>query len=427
MTIGQTLARAFRRIYIRPPEPIPKEQQRLLLLVGAAMFIAGYDLNIYGFAIPQIQESLNIAEADVGRIIFVFRLGMIPAVGLAYLADRIGRRGLLIATVAGMAVATLWTAFTQSTVEFVAVQTLARICAYTEELLCIVVIAEEFGERTRGWAIGQLGALAALGAGGAALVFGFVTLLPFGWRAIYVIGAIPLIWLLWARRTLPETRRFRERQSLGARTGPLASLVRNYPGRLALLICAAVPYAFGMATAVLFTSKVLQSTHGWQPWQVTVLTIGGGMFAILGNVAAGTMSDRFGRKTVLSATVVISAVSFALFYTWASGLWLALFWTLALFTYLATDIMIAALGAELFPTSHRTVASSIRLFAWLAAGSVALLVEAELFERLGSHNAAIPWLLATTPLALVPIWFLPESATKSLEDIAAERAEPKTA
>src|SRR5262249_11039845 len=161
--------------------------------------------------------------------------------------------------------------------------------------LRVVVIAEEFGERTRGWAIGQLGALAALGAGGAALVFGFVTLLPFGWRAIYVIGAIPLLWLLRARRLLPETRRFRARQSPSTRIAPLASLVRNYPGRLALLVCVAVPYSFAVTSAVLFVSKVLQDTHGWQPWQVTVLTIGAGAVAILGNVAAGTLSDRFGR------------------------------------------------------------------------------------------------------------------------------------
>jgi MFS family permease len=129
------LRHLFRRIYIRAPEPIPKEQQRLLLLVGAAMFIAGYDINIYGLAIPQIQKSLSIPEADVGRLIFVFRLGMIPALMLGYLADRIGRRGLLMATVAGMAMTTLWTAFAQNTVEFVAAQTLTRVFGYTEELL----------------------------------------------------------------------------------------------------------------------------------------------------------------------------------------------------------------------------------------------------------------------------------------------------
>lgn len=407
---------------LRPPEPIPREQRLLLLLVGAAMFIAGYDLNIYGLAIPQIQKSLDIADADVGRIIFVFRLGMIPAIALAYLADRIGRRTILMATLAGATVATVWTAFSQDVSEFVAAQTLARVCAYTEELLCVVVIAEEFGERTRGWAIGRLGALAALGAGFAALVFGFVNLLPYGWRAIYFIGAIPLLWLLWARRELKETKRFQSRKSMAEQLRPLASLFANYPGRLALLICVAAPYAFSMSPGVVMISKFLQSAHGWSPGEVTalVLTAGGG--AILGNIAAGTLSDRFGRRIVLTVAALVSAVSFYSFYSWASGPWLAACWIIGIFTYLATDIIIAALGAELFPTSHRSVASAVRLFAWLFAGGIGFLVEADLFERLNSHGAAIAWLILATPLCVVPIWFLPEPAKRSLEEIAAERA-----
>lgn len=422
MTIAQSLGSLFRHIYVRAPEPIPAEQRRLLILVGAAMFIAGYDVNIYGFAIPQIQKTFAIADADIGRIIVLFRSGMIPALLLCYIADRIGRRTLLMGTLAGAAIATVWTAFASSLEEFLAAQTLARVCIYTEEMLCVVVIAEEFSERTRGWAIGQLGALAALGGGGAALMYGFVTLLPFGWRAIYFLGAIPLLWLLWARRSLPETRRFRERAASGVKVRPLASLTRNYPGRLGLLVCVAATYAFAMAATVSLFSPYLQSTHAWAPWQVTSLLLVAGFVAILGNTVAGTISDRIGRRRVLTVTVLISAASFAAFFGWASGPWLALFWTVGLFTFMATDIIVAALGAELFPTSHRSLTSSIRFFAWLAGGAAGLLVEAELFERLGSHGEAIAVLTLAAPLSLIPIWFLPEPAQRALEDIAAERA-----
>jgi MFS family permease len=418
MNIRKTLG----RIYVRPPEPIPPEHRRLLLLVGAAMLIGGYDANIYGLAIPQIQKSLAIAEEDVGRIIFLFRLGMIPAIALSYLADRIGRRGLLMTTLAGATIATVWTAFAQNVTEFVVAQTLARVCIYTEELLCVVVVAEEFSERTRGWAVGQLGALLSLGAGVAALAFGFVNLLPFGWRAIYFLGAIPLLWLLWARRGLVETKRFQARKALAQDLRPLKSLLTNYPGRLVLLTLIAVPYAFGMASAVVLLSKFLQTTHGWGPGQVTTLILVSGLVAILGNIAAGTLSDRYGRRLVLTITALVSAVSFHLLYAWAGGAWLALFWSIGLFTYLATDTIVGALGAELFPTSHRSVASAIRLFFWLFGGGIGFLVEAELFEALGSHGQAIAWLTLAAPLCLIPIWFLPETATRSLDDISAERA-----
>lgn len=412
--------RFFRRIYIRTPEPIPAEQRSLLLLVGAAYFIAGYDVNIYGFAARQIQETFSIPESDIGLVIVIFRLGIIPALALAWLADIIGRRKLLMITLAGAAVTTVWTAFAQSLNEFLWAQAIARVFIYTEEILCMVVIAEEFSERTRGWAAGQLGALGALGGGAAALVFGFVNMLPFGWRAIYALGAIPLIWLMWARRSLPETKRFTERKA-GETVRPLASLMRNYPGRLALLVAVCLLFGAAIGATVPLASSFLQGTHGWLPWQVSALTIGAGFISILGTTMAGSMSDRLGRRTVIGITVMATAMSFAMFYAWATGPWLILFWTIGLFSVLAADVLITSLGAELFPTSHRSLAASIRMMSSLAGGLIGLIVERELFTVFGSHGPAIATLAALAPLCLIAVWYLPEPAQKRLEDIAAER------
>lgn len=410
----------FRRIYIRSPEPIPREQRSLLLLVGAAYFIAGYDVNIYGFAAKQIQASFAIPEENIGIVIAIFRLGVIPALALAYLADRVGRRNLLMITLAGAAAATVWTAFAQSLTEFIAAQTIARIFIYTEEILCMVVIAEEFSERTRGWAAGQLGALGALGGGAAALVFALVNQLPFGWRTIYALGAIPLLWLLWARRSLPETRRFRERAAQGP-VNPLASLMRNYPSRILLIVAMCVMSGMTLGTAIPLASSYLQGTHQWLPWQVSALTLGAGFVAILGTTTAGTLSDKYGRRVVIAVSVLTSALSFALFFAWASGLWLILFWTTGLFALLASDVLKASLGAELFPTSHRSLAAAIRFTASLAGGILAFVIERELFRYFGSHGPAIATLAVLAPLCLLPVLFLPEPARKPLEEIAAEK------
>ncbi len=410
----------FRRIYIRPPEAIPREHRSLLLLVGAAYFIAGYDVNIYGFAAKQIQASFSIPEENIGIVIALFRLGILPALALAYLADRIGRRNLLMITLAGAAVTTVWTAFAQTLTEFIAAQTIARIFIYTEEILCMVVIAEEFSERTRGWAAGQLGALGALGGGAAALVFALVNLLPFGWRAIYALGAIPLLWLLWARRALPETRRFRERAK-GGTVSPLVSLMRNYPSRLLLLIALCLIFGIAIGTAIPLASSYLQGTHQWLPWQVSALTIGAGFIAILGTTTAGTLSDKYGRRKVIAVSVLIQTVSFGLFFSWASGAWLVLFWTTGLFALLAVDVLIASLGAELFPTSHRSLAAAIRFMSSLFGGIMAFVVERELFNVFGAHGPAIASLVVLAPLCLIPVFFLPEPAQKSLEEISGER------
>ena len=62
-------------------------------------------------------------------------------------------------------------------------------------MLCFVVVAEEIDARVRGWATGTLGPWERLGAGLAAVVFAAVNLLPYGWRALYVIGGGSLLFL----------------------------------------------------------------------------------------------------------------------------------------------------------------------------------------------------------------------------------------
>jgi MFS family permease len=186
-----------------------------------------------------------------------------------------------------------------------------------------------------------------------------------------------------------------------------------------VIVCLLFGGALG--STVPLASSYLQGTHHWLPWQVSVLTLGAGFISILGTTAAGSMSDRFGRRVVIAVSVLSTAASFALFYAWATGPWLILFWTIGLFSVLAADVLITALGAELFPTSHRSLAASIRMMASLFGGLIGLIVERELFTVLGSHGPAVATLAALAPLCLIAIWFLPEPAQKKLEDISAER------
>lgn len=421
MTFRKSLRQAFRRVYIRPPEPIPPEHQRLLLLVGAGTMIANYDVTLYGMALLQIQRSFNIPENGVADVNAMFRLGVIPAILLSYWADVIGRRTLLLVTLAGATLATVWTSFAQTTGEFVIAQLLARAFIYTEELLCVVVIAEEFNERVRGWGIGALGALGALGSGLSALAFATVNFIPYGWRGLYFLGAIPLLYVLWLRRRLPETKRFTENDHHREWLRPLIALFTTYPGRMAFLIAMTLPAAFAAANIVTFQSKYLQSQHGWHPAQVSIMVIVGGLIAILGATTAGTLSDRFGRRRVLSIAIIAFVSTFGPFYAFASGPILIPLWIVGIFAFLMCDVLIGALSAELFPTSHRTLASAVRYFFWIMAGSAALYLEGALYDRYQNHGVAVALLLLPAPLSLIPIWFLPEPAKKSLDEVAAER------
>ena len=416
---------------LRPPVdpvagPMRWRQERIFLLVGMAALFAGYDMNVFGLAVPQIQASFHIPENQVALTVATFRLAALAALLIAASADIVGRRRLLLVTIVGQAIATLATAATGSYEQFVWAQFFTRVFGYAEEMLCFVVIAEEVAAGARGWASGTLSAMDYFGAGLAALVFSAVNLLPFGWRALYVIGAVPLFAVAYLRRSLPETRRFAAREQVTALSGRAAQawallrdLARQHPARLAALLAAVGGFGFAMGPASVLASKYLQSVHHYTPGQVTALLIPGGLVGLTMAITAGRFSDRWGRKPVTAAVIAVAGGGFFLFYS-ASGLWLAPLWVLGFFGFFSGQALLAGFAMEIVPTRYRATVSGLRYLTEILTGAASLALEGYFYDRFGGHGPAIRLLLASIPLALVAILFLPEPAGKSLEEMSPE-------
>jgi MFS family permease len=410
----------------RPPAPLTRRQEVVFLLVGTTFLFSGYDLNVYGLAIPQIQHSLNIPEDAIGPTVAYFRLATFAALLLALSADVFGRRRLLLFTVFLEALLTLATSFAQDRVEFIWLQVAARVFGYCEEMLCIVVIAEEIDARVRGWATGVLGAMGSTGAGLAALVFAGVTILPFGWRSMYFIGGSVLLILAYYRRWLPETKRFEIRREelklmgskVSAAIDTLRKLVSEYPGRLAALLIAVFSYGLAIGPATVLMSKYMQQTHHYTPGQVSMVYIGGGLVSVIGNIAAGRLSDRIGRKTVLFCAMLISGIGFAFFFSGYDGPLLPLAWIVALFGFLSADALFAGYAVEIFPTAYRATMGGLRYQFILLGGALGLALEGTFYDHFGAHGPAISVSLAAIPIALVAVLFLPEPARRTLEEIS---------
>jgi putative MFS transporter len=340
-------------------------------------------------------------------------------------ADRFGRRRVLLVTIFGYTVATAATAFAADITSFVVLQFMARMFAIAEAVLATVVIVEEFSATNRGWGIGAAAALQACGAGFAALMFGFVEVLPYGWRALYLIGVIPLFFIgLW-RRTLPETDRF-ERVS-SARAGKvnpvwtgLVGAAREHPRSLLLL--AATLFCFSLAgnSAGFFAPKYLQEVHGWSPSEIAVLLFFGGALAVAGNPLSGWLSDRMGRRP----TGIVFSLGFALtgfgFYS-LTGMVVPVLWIALLFFTMGTTVTLSAYSVELFPTSMRASASAMTNTVSVLGTIAGLVGVAVLFGYTGSNWSAV--LVLGGFSLLVPIVlaaFFPETAGKPLEEIVQE-------
>jgi MFS family permease len=408
--------------------PLTRRQWRVLGLVSLVTLFEQYDIALFSLALKQIQGELAIAEAQLGNLGAVVRLGALPAFLVALFADRVGRRRMLLVTIVGYTALTGATAFAPDARTFVALQFLARVFAVAEGMLAYVVVAEELDADVRGWGIGALGALAACGHGLALALFSAIDVLPFGWRALYLTGLGPLVWLAWMRRTLPETARFEAqasaaptRATLRSAGQPVAALLRMYPGRFAALAAVVFLLNFAENAAGFFGPKYFQEEHGWSPARFAALGFFGGALGIFGSAFAGRLSDRRGRRRIAIAFLLAHPL-FVIAYYQLAGPVLPVLWIASVFAGIGGGVLLAAFGNEMFPTSYRSTAAGARVIVGTAGGVLGLAAESLLYAALGSHWNAI-CLLAACALAAPLIVFarFPETAGRRLEEISPER------
>lgn len=408
---------------------VEERHLRPLGLVALALLFEQYDLSMVTAALRHIAEDIGMSSSEISGHLAVVRLGAVAAVLVVPLADLYGRRLLFLACVLGSSLGTVLTAFVQTPAEFVAVQMLTRIFLTAGQAVSFVIITEEFPADHRGWGIGILGALGATGVGLGALLFAGIDVLPFGWRSLYLVGVVPLLLLPLLRRGVPETARFqrldRERTAQGAPERPvrawlrtLLAFARTHPRRAALVAGIGGLDSAGKVAVFQFTAYHVLG-RGWEPYQYSLLVVLGGAIGITGNVVAGNLGDRFGRRSV--GFVVMAAFPLAawLFYQgpgWAiPAAWIAL-----AFFATAGQVIQRALAAELFPTSQRgTAVGWLTFVESLGAFGGLLLVQ---FGAGEAWDLPLSVAALSTVVALGGglILLLPETSRRELEAISEE-------
>jgi putative MFS transporter len=401
---------------------------RLLGLVSLAMFFESYDLSMLTSALKHIADDLGMAEHDLGGYLGTIRLGALPAIVVVPLADRLGRRAVFLASLIGMSVTTAATALAHDPHTFVALQMFMRVFVVAATAVAIVIVTEEFPAANRGWAIGVMGAIASSGHGLGALLFSQIDRLPYGWRTLYVLGALPLLLLPQFWRGVPETTRFvRERERIRAThsgnwLAPLLALGRTYPGRAAGLTAAIFLVSLGDVSVFQFTSYYAQKVHGWSPGEYAAMFVGAGAVGVVGNVVAGRLGDVVGRRGVGLAAFVLFPLAAWLFYVgpaWTMPIAFASF----VFCQTAGVTILRALSSELFPTSHRGTAAAWAMLVQTIGWAAGLWVVG-LGTRSGAAIAEMTtWLSMGVLLGGLLLLTLPETKRRELETISHDDGE----
>ena len=388
-----------------------------LSLVG---FFLNYDTGLLSLAAPTIAEGLDVSVARFGIGVAVIRVAALGSMPILRLADRVGRRRMLLVSVLAFTVATAATSVAWGLISFVVFQMVARLFLATEESLAGIVISEEVRPDRRGAGLTLLGIIAMAGFGLVAMMLLIVPLTPLDWRILYLAALPPLVLVAWLRRNLRETKAFTVAQDEARVQTSFWPHVDQVHRPLLWRITIVLGTHGLLATPVFFyAAELAQDGYDWEGL-FTVIVIAAGPATLLGYVAGGKLSDRIGRRPVLIGSALVMVLGVALVFTEQRWLFAPGFFLLT-----GADAGLASVRpayiSELFPTEVRATLLSFVFAVVVAAGSGGLVVVG-LMDGTWSTRTAIYLLSAVMLAGLAAVRGLPE--TVGADVIRAEQPAP---
>jgi SHS family lactate transporter-like MFS transporter len=404
------------------------DQWRAFWATFLGWVLDGFDFTILTFILIDIQQTFtvdSVLAGALGTVTLMMRLVGGALAGTA--ADRWGRKRPLMLSILWFSIFAALSGFSTSYAMLFGLRALFGIGMGGEWAAGMPLVLEHWPAHLRGTASGLLQGGFSWGYILSAIVFTYVYPLfrdagDLAWRAMFWIGIIPAILVLWIRQRVPESPVWLERQRhlRERREQDRVSLLRIFQGDLlgttiqASLLMAAFMFSYYSIT-YWYATFLRETGRSTLPF-VVAFNIGG----IAGAAWCGRLSEgRLGRRgaSTLAALVGIAAVPPYLFAGDPLILGIGAF-VIGVFGAGAWGIVPTYLS-ERFPTSARGVGAGFAYHAGAALGSVTPSVVGYLRD----NGWTLPGAMATcivVALLLVAgmLWLGPETRGRTF--VAAE-------
>jgi len=411
----------------------------------------GYDLVIYGVALPLLMQQWSLTAVQAGLLASAALFGMMfGAMIFGTLSDRLGRKKTIMICVTLFSGFTFLGAFATNPVEFAILRFIAGLGIGGVMPNVVALMTEYAPKKIRSTLVAIMFSGYAIGGMTSALL-GAWLVKDMGWQIMFLIAGIPLLMLRIIWKFLPESLAFliksgKEEQAkqiinklLPTRDihqntqlvfnenihheAPVKALFQD--GRafstfmfwIAFFMCLLMVYALGSWLPKL----MLQAGYslGASMLFLFALNIGG----MVGAIGGGALADRFHLKPVITSMFVIGAAALILLGFNSPQIVLYSLIALAGAATIGSQILLYTFVAQFYPTTVRSTgmgwASGIgRIGAIIGPVLTGALLTFELPHQMNFLAIAIPGVIAAFAIFLVNLKVavnVPESSKSTLQ------------
>lgn len=409
---------------------------RSLMLWGMfLMAFEGYDLVVYGTVVPRLMVDWSLTPVRAGALSSYGLVGMmIGAITFGILADRIGRKKVIIISSVLFSIFTGLCGFAPTVGFFGIMRVMAGIGLGGMMPNVIALITDYAPGRKRAILVAIL--MTGYSVGGILAPVLGITLMPsFGWEAVFWVAFIPLLAIPFIYKKLPEspsyllrsgktkelakvlnkvqpkanflaTQQFKMYETKLAKQGPIA-LFKN---KLAfstmlfwIIFFCCLLMIFGLNTWL--PNMMIAAGYGLTSSLVFLIALQSG--SIIGSLIFGTLADKYGFKRVLSPLAASGAVALVLLGLGGNQVWIFILVMVAGAASIGSQNMAQAYVSNYYPAAIRSTALGMasgfgRIGGMLGPIMGGVLLGMTLPNVMNFVAFAIPGAIAAIALALIP-------------------------
>jgi len=275
-----------------------RSQRSAFLASFLGWTLDAFDFFLMSFTLGAIAKDFSV-EVPAVALAITLTLACRPVGAFIFgrLADRFGRRPILMIDILLFAVLEVGSAFSPNLTVFLILRALFGVAMGGEWGIGASLTFETIPDKARGAVSGILQQGYACGFLLASVV-NWALFELIGWRGMFIVGVVPALLVVYIRMFVEESPVWKKGEHVKAKLSFFAAMRGHWKLAAYVIVLMTAFNFFSHGTQDLYP-QFLRTTHHFDNGMVSLLTIVGNLGAICGGIAFGAWSERLGRRKAI--------------------------------------------------------------------------------------------------------------------------------